>query len=216
MSSYRVLRSLGGAEVAGGSERQAVGTGDGASLDPPVPAHAEGTYPSPEGNTERMESEVLRLRGRLERLEQERSREQASWEQALSEREGVLRSAIRDREIASVLAGRPLVAGAAAQLLVLWRDRFDVREEEGVYRVESTDGRPLAESVERLLAAPEFAHFMRPATRGGNLPRGGRTESPTGPDRGPRNLGEAVVLIWREAAGRSVSGVTPMGLRGRR
>src|SRR6478735_7270836 len=50
------------------------------------------------------------LEARFEREIAERERQATEWERAF-------KSALRDREVATALAGKPLVSGAAAQLI---------------------------------------------------------------------------------------------------
>lgn len=140
----------------------------------------------------------------------ERERQSAEWERAF-------KSALRDREIATALAGKPLVSGSAAQLITLWREEFSVHEEQGEFRVCSRDGRPIAQAVTEMLARAEFAHFCQPSSRGGTAQRGtsvGRATPAIAP--APRNLGEAVILQWRETMSRSTDDSAPIGLRRRR
>ncbi len=140
----------------------------------------------------------------------ERERQATEWERAF-------KSALRDREVATALAGKPLVPGAATQLISLWRDEFSVHEERGEFCVCSRDGRPIAQAVTEMLASTEFAHFCQPSSRGGTAQRGtnvGSGNPAVVPS--PRNLGEAVILHWRETMNRSSDGTAPIGLRRRR
>lgn len=143
----------------------------------------------------------------------ERDRKAADWELAY-------RSALRDREVAAALAGQPLVPGAAAQLIALWRDEFDAREERGEFKVSARDGRGVAQAVADRLSSPEYAHFCLPSSRGGVGPRdpGRRGVDLTAPAVGPppRTLGESVVARWREAGPTRSADATPIGLGRRR
>jgi hypothetical protein len=153
----------------------------------------------------------------LDELEARFAKELAERERQATEWEGAFKSAVRDRELATALAGRQLVSGAAAQLIKLWHDEFSVHEERGEFRVRSQDGRPIAEAVTEMLARAEFAHFCQPSSRGGTAQRGTNV-SPAVPAVvvAPRNLGEAVIQQWREAANRPTDGSSPIGLRRRR
>jgi hypothetical protein len=80
------------------------------------------------------------------------------------------------------------------------------------------DGRSLGQVVTESLASPEYAHFCQPNSRGGtptmgaNRPAPNRTAVPV-----PKNLGEAVVIRWQEAAAqRSHEILGPIGLGRRR
>ena len=140
----------------------------------------------------------------------EQARKSAEWERAC-------KSAILDRELATALAGRPLVPGAATQLLKLWRDDFDVLGEADSGRVVARDGRTLSQVVAERLSSPEYAHFCQPTSRGGTATNGpGRFAGP-GPDpTPPRNLGEVALRRWLEAATRPGDAVVPVGLSRRR
>jgi hypothetical protein len=141
-------------------------------------------------------------------------REIASRDRRLAELEHACRSAVRDRELATALAGRPLVSGAAAQLLKLWRDELDVYEEDGAYKVAAKDGRSVAQAVTEWLASTEFSHFSLPKSRGGTGARGANRPVSDGAPAGPRNLGEAIVMKWRDAAAaRPDNLLKPIGLR---
>lgn len=130
-----------------------------------------------------------------------------------AERTESLKSAVRDRELLGALAGQPLLPGAAEQLLKLWREELDAYEEQGVVRVATRDGRTAAAAVAEWLARPEFAHFCQPPSRGGA--GAGGVLRPIPPPPAPRNLGEAVIQQWREAAVRGFPGHPPIGLNRR-
>jgi hypothetical protein len=145
------------------------------------------------------------------------SREIAAGERKAAELERAYKSALRDRELATALVGKSLVAGAASQLIKLWRDDFEVVDEAGEIRVLARDGRGVEQAVAERLAGPEFAHFCLPSSRGGTGVRGqNRSASPAPQPPGPRTLGEAVVMQWREAASRSEGPPSPPGWGRRR
>lgn len=145
------------------------------------------------------------------------ARELAEQERRASEWERSYKGALRDLELATALAGRPLVPGAAAQLIKLWRDDFDVYEEQGVLKVAARDGRAVGQAVAERLAAPEYAHFSQAASRGGSAMPGGPRPGPSSPATpAPQTLGEAAIRRWREGAGRHDEGVAPIGLHPRR
>ena len=122
---------------------------------------------------------------------------------------------MRERELATALAGRPLVAGAAAQLIRLWRDDFDVYEEGGAYKVSARDGRAVGQVVGDWLASAEYSHFCLPTSRGGTGARDASRPSAGAARRGaPKNLGESIVMKWREeSAARPNNLLKPIGLR---
>ncbi len=142
------------------------------------------------------------------------SKELADRDRKISELEAAYRGSVRDRELAAALAGRALVAGAAAQLIKLWRDEFDAYEEGGRYQVASRDGRSVAQAVNGWLNSPEFAHFCLPTSRGGTAVRDANRPASPAPPTAPRNLGEAVVQKWRsQAAAQPANLLKPIGLK---
>jgi hypothetical protein len=131
------------------------------------------------------------------------------------------RGAIKERELATALAGRPLVAGGASQLIRLLRDEVDVVEEDGRFRVVTRDGRPLARAMADWLASEEYAHFCRPSPRVGTaVPGVGVQRAAAAPAAAPppRTLGEAAVQSWRESSSQqqAAGGSRPIGLHRRR
>jgi hypothetical protein len=150
-------------------------------------------------------------RGREAQLE----RDLAARDRRLAELERSCKAAVRDRELATALAGKPLVDGAAAQLIKLWREEFDVYEEEGGYKVSARDGRTVVQVVADWLASPEYAHFCLPTSRGGTGARGANRPSVgAAAPSAPRNLGESIVMKWREeSAARPNNLLKPIGLR---
>lgn len=148
------------------------------------------------------EQELLRLVGERERQ--------------LTEKEKSYRSALKDRELASTLAGSRLVPGAAAQLIKLWSDEFEVLEEDGRYRVVSRDGRSVGQVVEEWLGRSEFAHFCQSGTRGGTGARGAERPTDGGSVFRPTTLGEAIVERWRDEARLQDAVPAPIGLNRRR
>jgi hypothetical protein len=197
----------------------------------PIPPGAGAGAPPPEDCVTISRAELDALRGLAAAYEAEGSgpsrpdpeaagehsrlaRELAARERRLAELERAFMAAVRDRELATALAGRPLVAGAAAQLIKLWRDDFDAYEEGGAYKVASKDGRPVSQVVGEWLGAPEFAHFCLPTSRGGTGARDVNKPAGAAAPPAPRNLGEAVVNKWREeSAARPDNMFKPIGLR---
>ena len=120
-------------------------------------------------------------------------------------------------DLATALAGRPLVAGATTQLLKLWRDDFDVIEEDGKHRVCSRDGLTIDQAVAERLASAEYAHFCLPSSRGGAWAPDAKRAAKSGHADVPKNLGESVALRWREqSAARAGFPSKPIGLGRRR
>ena len=153
----------------------------------------------------------------LKTREAAHSREIAAREQKATELERAYKAALRDRELATSLVGKPLVPGAAAQLIKLWRDDFEVVDEDGEIRVLARDGRGIDQAVAERLAGPEFAHFCLPSSRGGTGAKGQNRSASSAPTpAAPRTLGEAVLLQWREAASRPQASPTPTGWGRRR
>ncbi len=143
------------------------------------------------------------------------AREFALRDQRLAELERSCKAAVRDRELATSLAGRPLVEGAASQLIRLWRDEFDAYEEGSNYKVASKDGRSVGEVVKEWLASAEYSHFCLPTSRGGTGARdASRPPNPPASQAAPRNLGESIVMRWREeSASKPNNLLKPIGLR---
>jgi hypothetical protein len=153
----------------------------------------------------------------LEDREARHVRELAEQQRQACEWERSYKRALRDLELATALAGSPLVPGAAAQLIKLWRDDFDVYEERGALKVASRDGRAVAQTVAERLAMPEYAHFCQATSRGGSATPGGPRSGQLGhPTPAPQTLGEAAIRRWREGAGRQDEGAAPIGLHPRR
>ena len=144
-------------------------------------------------------------------------REIAARDQKAADLERAYKAALRDRELATALVGKPLVAGAAAQLIKLWRDDFEVVDEDGEIRILARDGRAVDQAVAERLAGAEFAHFCLPSSRGGTGTKGqNRSALPAPSPVGPRTLGEAVLQQWRENASRLQTSPTPTGWGRRR
>jgi hypothetical protein len=133
------------------------------------------------------------------------ARELEGRDRKVAELESAYRRSLCDRELATTLAGRPLVSGAAGQLIKLWSDELDVYQESGEYKVVSRDGRPVSQWVAERLGGPEFAHFCLPSSRGGSGARG-LSQSGAAARVAPstRTLGEAIISQWRESAAASV------------
>ena len=137
----------------------------------------------------------------LQARDAEHARSVAAAEGRSAALERSYKAALLDRELAAALAGRPLVPGAADQLIRLWRDAFEVVEADGAIRVVSREGRGVEQAVADRLAGPEFAHFCLPSSRGGTGARGqARSATPPAAPASPRTLGEAVIHQWRESA----------------
>jgi hypothetical protein len=145
------------------------------------------------------------------------ARELVAREQKSTDLERAYKAALRDRELATALAGKPLVPGAATQLIKLWRDDFEVVDEDGSIRIMARDGRGVDQAVAERLAGPEFAHFCLASTRGGTGSKGQNRSAEPGPKPlGPKNLGEAILIQWREVASRTQASMTPAGWGRRR
>ena len=153
----------------------------------------------------------------LKARDAEYSREIADNDRKATALERAYKSALLDRELATALVGKPLVPGAAAQLIRLWRDGFEVIDDDGAIRVVSKEGRSVDQAVSDRLSGPEFAHFCLPSSRGGTGQRGqNRAATPSPAPSAPRTLGEAVVNQWREAASRNPASAVATGWGRRR
>ena len=154
--------------------------------------------------------------GTLKALEAEHSREIAARERKAAEMERAYKAALRDRELATALVGKALVPGAAAQLIKLWRDDFEVVDDGSEVRVLARDGRGVDRAVADRLEGAEFAHFCLPSSRGGTGAKGQNRSASSSPPAGsspapPRTLGEAVLQKWRESATRPQGAPGPSG-----
>jgi hypothetical protein len=145
------------------------------------------------------------------------SREILAREQKAAELERAYKAALLDRELATALVGKSLVPGAAAQLIKLWRDDFEVVDEDGEIQVLARDGRGVDQAVLDRLNGPEFAHFCLPSSRGGTGAKGQNRSSSVAPaPASPKTLGEAVLLKWRESALQPQGSPAPSGWGRRR
>jgi hypothetical protein len=140
------------------------------------------------------------------RREEALATELAARDRKVADLESAYRKALRDRELATALAGRPLVAGAAGQLIKLWRDDFDVYEEAGEYKVAARDGRTVAQWVADRLGGADYAHFCLPTSRGGSGAKGlSQSGAPVGTVPAAKTLGEAIISQWRQSAAARVT-----------
>lgn len=193
MNTARILRSLDGEESGGG---------DGEWV----------TIPR---------SELDRLRGSagsaeaVQDLEKDHSLVLADRERKIEEWKTACRNALRDRELAMALAGKPLVPGAAKQLIKLWSDQFDVHEDQGEWKVTTRDGREASRAVDEWLSGSDYAHFRQASSRGGTATSTNAGLS-TPAASSPKTLGETLIRQWRENAARvAAESSAPIGL-GRR
>jgi hypothetical protein len=213
MRPYQILRSPD-IEPEGGSSTDEFVTISRAELDE-LKARAEAAPPS-SGKPGETPSALEEFAGTLKAREAAHSREIAAREHKVVELERVYKAALRDRELATALVGKPLVPGAAAQLIKLWRDDFEVVDEDGEIRILARDGRGVDQAVADRLNGPDFAHFCLPSSRGGTGARGQNRSASAAPTPAPpKTLGEAVLQRWRESASRP-QGPPPTGWGRRR
>lgn len=186
------------------------------------PSHLESSLSQAEWVREssRMEeppASVRRQAGPVGEREREASisRELAERDLRLVELERSCKAAVRDRELATALAGKALVPGAVVQLIKLWRDEFEAYDDGGQYKVASRDGRALGQVVNEWLTSPEYSHFSLPSSRGGaSVREASRPASTTTVQSSPKNLGESIVMKWREeTVTRPSNLLKPIGLR---
>jgi hypothetical protein len=211
MRLCRILRSPD-SEAEGGQPSSEFVTISRAELDELRAKAAEGLASRPEHNdprTSRSEFDESR--------EAVLSRELAVVEQKSAGLERAYQAALRDRELATALIGKSLVPGAASQLIKLWRDDFEVIDEDGEIRIMARDGRSVNQVVDDRLTGPDFAHFCLPSSRGGTGSKGQNRSTAPGPKpTAPKNLGEAILSQWREAASRPQPSLTSSGWGRRR
>ena len=147
------------------------------------------------------------------RREEALAKELAARDRKVADLESAYRKALRDRELATALADKPLVSGAAGQLIKLWREDFDVYEESGEYKIAARDGRTVTQWVAERLGGNDYAHFCLPSTRGGAGAKGlSQSGEAVGAAPAAKTLGEAVISQWRESA--AVRPATAPGLAG--
>lgn len=146
------------------------------------------------------EGAAARAAERTRAIEHLRDEEVARLTKKAEDWERAFKTTMKEKELATALAGQSLVPGAAAQLVKLWREDLEVIDEAGRIRVASRDGRNVSEAVNAWLTGAEYAHFRRPSSRGGTTPPGDSRSTATAPaSPPPRNLGDAVLARWREA-----------------
>ena len=133
----------------------------------------------------RKEQDLLAEKGNTEAAKQAlqhareaHDREMAAERGKLAETDRRSRTAFRDRELALALSGKPLVEGAAPQLMKLMRDAVEAHPEGDGYSVRTTDFINVNDYVARELAKPEYAHFLRATTTGGTGSSGGAKPAP--------------------------------------
>ena len=178
----------------------------------------ERTFLEPSPKEPKADRELSNIEHRDLGLEARLRKELVEREGRLASLERKLKDAIRDRELATMLAGKPLVAGAAAQLIRLWRDEFDVFEEDGTLKVAARDGRKPTQVVNEWLASADYSHFCLPTSRGGTGAKDTtRPASEVQIAETPKNLGEAIIMKWRQETDARVDKLSkPIGLKRRR
>jgi hypothetical protein len=108
-----------------------------------------------------------------------------------------------ERELAMALSGESIRPGAASQLMKLWSDRIISKiDEKSSIKVQSDDGRNLADAVKDWLQSPDFAHFRTASHKGGTAARteSGVTERTVPATLQAKNLNESVIQHWRQRA----------------
>ncbi|RUL89606.1 hypothetical protein [Tautonia sociabilis] len=208
MTPHRILLNP---EAGEGGATAGAATAREAGPGPEAPDPGSASDPSPADASRAAEERLRTLERRFDEERSRLARKAEDWERAC-------KTALKEKELAAALAGRPLVRGAAAQLIALWRDELEVVDEADRLRVRSRDGRSVEDAVASWLAGPDYSHFVRPASRGGTAPPGDSRSASSAPAASPpRTLGETVLQQWREAvqASRRELGV-PIGLGRRR
>ncbi len=183
--------------------------------DPEAVSPAEMATPPP--SVESMElpeeqqsnSVTERVEARLEIARQRHAEELAEEHRRARQWERDCKVALKEKELATALTGRPIVPGAASQLVTLWRDELEVIDEGDQLRVVTREGKPVADAVSSWLARPEYAHFCRPSSRGGSA-NPARSTTASSVNRPPRTLGEATLIRWRELS--KADPMAPIGL----
>ncbi|MEO6810625.1 MAG: hypothetical protein ABI353_16030 [Isosphaeraceae bacterium] len=148
-----------------------------------------------------------------------------SYKTDADQRVATLQTTLLNRErslvVASALTGVAFASEAAAadvrELLGLRVEAALGSDGSPVIRDKAT-GRPASETIREWLASPSAAHYLKPATTGGNGPTGGHRPAPAPAGDGPEpaNLGEAIVALFQQQQQAVKPGLTPVGLGRRR
>jgi hypothetical protein len=139
---------------------------------------------------EQFQAAAQQLQARIDAAEEARRNTERNW-----------LTAERDRELASALAGLPLLEGDAPnQFRRLIADDFEARlsTDGRVSVVERATGRPVADVVRERGQSPAYAHFMRARGQGGTGAAEARPPA-TGSTEAPATLGQALLSQHRAA-----------------
>lgn len=152
----------------------------------------------------REEEEQLLRKGKAEEVirarELEYQKRLDAEKQRVEEATRKYREAVLERELASALGNFAFVPGGAEQVRRLLKDEFSVGDD---FRVLSRQYEAPVDALKRIMAQPEYRHFLMPEHRPGTGSGGGGLSEPppAGPAPEPKNLGEALVALMREKGG---------------
>jgi hypothetical protein len=115
--------------------------------------------------------------------------------------------------LARVLASKPLLPSAAAQLTKLWRGEFQVTEEGETFTVRTPTFQSVDQFITAELAKPDYAHFLRAQNPGGGTggTAGGSQAAPPGEPEAAKDyatLGDYLMDLTK--ARQAAQGTNPM------
>lgn len=128
---------------------------------------------------EKAEEEKAKAKGEYEKLLQARDAKIKAEAERAAKLEQRAKTSTLQRDLASAIAGHPILAGKAAQLQRLLSDGLEVVEDGEGWKTQSLDGKDVAEYVAEALASDEYSHFIQAEKRGGTGAKGGSTPAPT-------------------------------------
>lgn len=122
-----------------------------------------------EAEAARKTQEELVRKGQLDEIARNHAAALKAKDEALAALDKRARGAELRRSLTEALSGHELREGAAAQLLKLWGDEFEVHDDGDGFKVRSRSDlrEPRAVFAERL-KSPEYDHFLKASHRGGS------------------------------------------------
>ena len=165
---------------------------------------------------QRREAELKTRTGEIEKgLAELRATSEAKdndWKGKLTLAEQRAQNFAVERELATALAGQPVIPAAVPQLMTLLRPSLQAQPDGNTITVRTATMQDAVSFVREQLARPEFAHFVRAENQGGTAGgSGGHLSPPTQPANLPQqtewtppNMGLAIVAdaIAAQAAAR--------------
>ena len=111
---------------------------------------------------EAAKAEEARLleQGKLKEVIAKKDEEHSKLHGKLRETEARFKATTRDRELAVELGKHSLTEGSSEQLMDLWREKLVTVEEGEGWKVETHDGKPVAQFVRESLGLKTYAKFV--------------------------------------------------------